>query len=91
MSQATYTLTPKKSGMDGLDNIAYKVTPHTKYVQAKIPIKKVTQEFWSGKETECHTRSTGDKTIPVLTEESLVTMTIVSKREGRSGTHQVFG
>ena len=77
--------------MDGLDDIAYKVTPRTKYVQAKIPTKKVTQEFWSGKERECHTRSTGDKTTPVLAEENLVTMTIVSKKEGRSGTHQVVG
>ena len=91
MPQATYTLTLKRSGMDGLNGTAYKVTPLTKYVQAGIATKKVTQECWSGKERERHTLSPGDKTIPVLVEESLATMTTVINKEGRSGMHQVVG
>ena len=91
MPQATYTLTLKRSGMDGLNSIAYKVTPPTKYVRARIATKKVTQGFWSGKGRDRHTLSSGDKTIPVLTKESQTTMTIVINKERRSGMHQVVG
>ena len=81
-----YTLTLKTSRMYGLSSITNKAAPRMKYVLAKITTKKVMQEFWSGKEKECHTLSTGDKTIPVLVDESLATMTIVRKVENAPGS-----